>query len=185
VETAITQEEKSKISNELIHAAAILVHQGRITLEAATILVSTFTRERNPLVSAIHKHYTIHRDFSQFLNMLEWLSTDGYNKALFIDRSHGEGHVKLDRYDDASLDDLSNDGGQQHLDMEYEVLFEQVGEWDDFGPLEIAALRMCASQSIPGLISAIRNFKDASEKGRVEFRKAVRCCVDQFLERPV
>lgn len=187
VDTAKEQEEKPKISNVLIHAAAILVHQGRISLEAATILVSTFARERSPLVSAIHKYYSIHRDFSQFLNMLEWLSTDGNNMVCCIDHYNGEsdGNVKLNRSVEATLDDWNDGEAQRHLDMEYDILFDQVSEWDDFGPLEIATLRICASRSIPGLITALRTFKTASEKGRADFRKAVRNCVDQFLKRQV
>jgi hypothetical protein len=187
IHAAAIQGEKPKISNELIHAAAILVHQGRISLEAATILVSTFARESNPLVSVIHKYYSIHRDFSQFLNMLEWLSTDGNNMAFCVDHNNGESDVnnKLNRSVEATLGDWNNDEGQKHLDMEYDVLFDQVNEWDDFGPLEIATLRICASRSIPGLITALRTFKAASEKGRADFRKAVRSCVDQFLKRQV
>lgn len=181
------QEDQSIISNELIHAAATLVDKGRISLEAATILVSTFARESNPVVVAIYEYYVNHKDFSQFLNMLEWLTKEGRSLAISCadnaENNVAENHLKAQSIDEATVCNSKNDAVQSHLDLEYDVLFEEVSKWNDFGPLEIATLHICAGQRLPELTAALRAFNNASERGRMAFQRAIRKCVDQSMKR--
>ena len=201
-------------SDDLISDTARLVDQGRISLESAMELVSTFARSSN-------------KDFTQFSNMLEHLAQDGEggdtarklnnllesskrgNKETSVESQCTEESITFNsqmmseclvNHNDGSLASRSNDeearynrhydhqgatGTPNLLDWRYTALFDEVSKWDDFGPLEMATLQICITQEHPELKAALSKFHDFLHRGRMELRKTVQKCVNESIEHQI
>jgi len=201
-------------SNDLISDTARLVDQGRISLEIAMELVSTFARSSN-------------KDCTQFLHMLEYLAQDGEggdtvhklnnllesskqeNKERSVESQCTEESITFNsqrmpeclvNHNDESLASRSNEDEASYKrnydhqgatetpnlpDWRYTALFEEVGKWDDFGPLEMATLQICIAQEHPELKAASSKFHDFLQRGRMELRKTVQKCVNESIEHQI
>ena len=162
------------ITDELVHAAATLVDQDRISLEAATKLVSSYAREDNPLVKSIHDYCLRHNDFEEFLQMLEYLI-------------HAEGMESCNDNEENYHPEVEKGEVKNAMDpstpiIAYDVFLEEVAKWEDFGQLELAALRMCIAKKHPELREILHTFYEATQKRSNEFHKTIRSLVDRSIE---